>query len=182
MFLSANNRRPALPMKLTVVLPFIAVGACLLGCSPGGVSVTGTECSGDLGSFLVQCITNRGGRASPSGLPAVRARWTHQFRSNQDIILVPGDCYSQVQSFLRQAYGDPDSGKVSGQHRWYGPKQIGVALNLTEDSKKQTIICILGQYGSVASPPNPSGGANGWQPVSSGTNSTSAAAATHRSP
>jgi hypothetical protein len=115
-----------------------------------------------------------------NNLPALPAQWTYQFRANEDIILVPGNRYSQVRSFLRQAYGDTT--KVSGQTRWYEPKQIGVALNLTEDAKKQTVICILGQFGSVASPPNPQGGANGWQPVGSDKNSMSAVAATRRSP
>lgn len=174
-------------MRLPLLIPVIA--ACLSGCSPSGLSITGTQCSGDLGSFLAQCVTNRGGRVTSSGLPFLHANWTHQFRPNEDIILVPGSHFAEVQSFLQQAYGTPDPKAESSpvapmggsQSGTYGPKQIGVALNFTGDAK-QTIICILGRYGSVASPPNPQGGANGWQPVSSDTNSMSATAATRRSP
>jgi hypothetical protein len=169
-------------MKLSMAVPALAA-AGLLGCSPGGLSLTGTPCSGDLGSFVAQCITNRGGRPVSTNLPAIPVQWTYQFRPVEDIVLVAGDHFSEVRSFLKNAYGEPDSSAASspfhpmglGQSGWYGPKQIGVTLNLTGDAR-QTVICILGQYGSPASPPNPQGGANGWQPLNSGTNQTSAAA------
>jgi hypothetical protein len=175
-------------MKFSVTISLIVV-TCLLGCSPGGLSVVGTRCSGDLSSFLAQCITNRGGQPTSTNIPPIQCQWTYQFRPNEDIVLIQSNRFSELRSFLRQAYGDPDpsagSSAVapmgSGQSGTYGPKQIGVALNFTGDAK-QTVICILGRYGSVVSPPNPQGGANGWQPVSSDTNATSAAAATRRSP
>jgi len=175
-------------MKLTVTILLI-VGACLFGCSPGGLSITGTRCSGDLSTFLAQCITNRGGQLISTNVPSIQAQWTYQFRPNEDIILIQSNRFSEVRSVLRQAYGDPDASAGSsavapmgsGQSGWYGPKQIGVGLNFTGDAK-QTVICVFGRYGSVASPPTPQGGANGWQPVSSDTNSTSAAAATRRLP
>jgi len=175
-------------MKLPVTI-FLIVGACLFGCSPGGLSITGTTCSGDLSSFLAQCITNRGGQPLSTNVPPIRGQWTYQFRPNEDIVLIQSNRFSEVRSVLRQAYGDPDpsagSSTVapmgSGQSGWYGPKQIGIALNFTGDPK-QTVICILGRYGSVASPPNPQGGANGWQPLNPETNDASGAAATRRSP
>jgi hypothetical protein len=91
-----------LRMRLLLFIPLVTL-VCLFGCSPGGLSVTGTKCSGDLGSFLLQCITNREGRASTTGLAAIQTEWTHQFRPNEDIILVPGDHFSELQSSLRQA-------------------------------------------------------------------------------
>ncbi len=165
-------------LPLSILIP---AAAWLSGCSPGGLSVTGTKCSGDLGFFLAQCITNRLGNAA--ALPAIQTEWTHQFRPIEDIILVPGNHFSEIQSCLRQAYGDPDPSLGSspvhamagGQSGTYGTKQIGVVLNFSGDAK-QTIICILGRYGHVPPPPNPQGGASGWQPVSSDTNSTSSSA------
>jgi hypothetical protein len=175
-------------MKLAIAISLF-VGASLLGCSPGGLSVTGTKCSGDLGSFLAQCITNRGGQNFSINSPLFRAQWTYQFRPNEDIVLIQTNCFSEIRSLLRKAYGDPNfsagssavSPMGSGQSGTYGPKQIGVALNFTGDAK-ETVICILGQYGSAASPPNPQGGAKGWQPFSSDTNLTPVAAVLPRSP
>ncbi len=173
-------------LKVTVLL---MVGACTFGCSPGGLSITGTKCSGDLSAFLAQCITNRGGRPISTNFLSVPAWWTYQFRTNEDIVLIQSNCFSEVRSVLRQAYGDPDpnagSSAVapmgSGLSGSYGPKQTGVALNFTGDAK-QTVICIFGRYGSVVSPPNPQGGANGWQPVSSEISSKSATAVSPGSP
>lgn len=172
---------------MAAILPIL--GACLFGCSPGGLSMTGTKCSGDLSAFLAQCITNRGGQPISTKVPAIQAQWTYQFRPNEDIVVIQTNCFSEVRSVLRRAYGDPDpkaeSSPVapmgSGQSGTYGPKQVGLVLNFTGDAG-QTIICILGRYGSVAAPPNSQGGANGWQSVSSDTHSSSAGAATRRSP
>src|SRR6478672_2651557 len=138
------------PMKLAATIPLI-VTACLFGCSPGGLSITGTKCSGDLSSFLAQCITNRGGQPMLTNVPSIQAQWTYQFRPNEDIILIQSNRFSEVRSVLRHAYGDPDSSAGSsavapmgnGQSGWYGPKQTGVGLNFTGDAK-QTIICVFG--------------------------------------
>lgn len=175
-------------MKLPVTILLVVV-AFLFGCSPGGLSITGTKCSGDLSSFLAQCITNRGGQPILTNMPPLQCQWTYQFRPNEDIILIQSNRFSEVRSALRQAYGDPDprvgsfavKSMGNGQSGWYGLKQIGVALNFVGDAQ-QTIICILGQYGSVVSPPQPLGGLNGWQLVSPGTNDTPATLTSRGSP
>jgi hypothetical protein len=167
-------------VRLWVAITVFAA-ACVLGCSPGGVSIAGTRCVGDLGSFVVQCITNRGGLTISTNLSPVKVQWTYQFRPNEDIVVVAGDHFSEVRSFLRQACGEPDPNSGSANSVWYRPKEIGVGLNLT-GAANQTVICILGRYGDVASPPNALAGANGWQPSSSDTNSMPAAPDIRRSP
>jgi hypothetical protein len=167
---------------LSNVSVFVGVVPCLIGsllillvslsgCSRGDVSISGTQCSGNLSCFLNQCVTDRGGQTSSVGLPTFQAYWTYQFRPNEDIILVTNQGFLGVQSLLRQAYGEPDasSGSYSAfaypmesrQSVSYPPNQIGVALYVAGNSK-QTIICIDGRYGSIASPPKPVPGVNGW--------------------
>jgi len=122
------------------------------GCSKGGnLTLSGTKASGDLAPLILQCATNRGGRLPTITPPSIQAEWTHQSRPMQDIILVPGDRFSEVLAFLRQAYGEPDpklgSSALrpvgSGQSVTYSPQQTGVVLNLTGDSK-QTIVSLMG--------------------------------------
>jgi len=174
-------------VKLSAITILLATGLCLPGCSPSGAFV-GAAGSGDLALFVTQCVTNRGGRTSSSDLSAVQAQWTHQTRLNEDIILVTGDRFSEIETFLKQAYGAPDlAPRGSYQSRTYSPQQIGVTLNLSGNSKR-TFIFILGlpifQKPPIlmALPPNPQDGANGRQPFTSETNRTSAAAASRRSP
>ncbi len=128
------------------------MAAFLAGCSKSGnLTLSGTKGSGDLVPLVLQCTTNRGGRLPSITPPRIQAEWTHQSRPMQDIILIPGDHFSEVQAFLRQAYGEPDPKLGSppvravgnGQSVTYSPQQIGVVLNLTGDSK-QTIVSLMG--------------------------------------
>jgi hypothetical protein len=174
-------------VKLSATTILIVTGLCLPGCSPSGAFV-GAAGSGDLALFVTQCVTNRGGRASSGGLIAVQAHWTHQARLNEDIILITGDHFSEIETFLSQAYGAADFARGgSCQLRTYSPQQMGVTLNLSGNAKR-TFISILGspifQKPPIlmALPQNIQGGANGRQPFTSETNRTSPAAASRRSP
>jgi hypothetical protein len=65
---------------------------------------------------------------------------------------VDGDRFSEVQKFLEQAYGTPDTGLGSsavapmggGRVLTYSPQQVGVVLNLTTTSL-QTIVSVMGR-------------------------------------
>jgi hypothetical protein len=105
--------------------------------------------SGDLAQLVKQITTNRGGRVTTNALPAVKMSWLRQSRLNQDIIIVDGDHFTEVQRFLEQAYGNPDASfsslaHVNGCSITYTPAQIGVVLNLT-GGLGMTIVSIIGK-------------------------------------
>ena len=132
---------------------FSFLTALLGGCSKqSGLSLSGASGSGDLVPVVMQCAVSRGGHATANALPVVLASWTHQSRELQDIVLVSGDHFAEIQKVLEQAYGAPDS-KLgssavapvgSGRALTYSPQQCGVVLNLTADSR-QTIVSVMGR-------------------------------------
>jgi hypothetical protein len=124
----------------------------LAGCSrQNELALSGANGSGDLAPFVFQCATSRGGHAATNALPTIQANWTHQSRQLQDVILVQGDYFTEMQALLKQAYGEPDPKLGSqavaslggGQSLTYSPQQSGVVLTLT-GSSKQTIVSIMG--------------------------------------
>jgi len=111
--------------------------------------------SGDFASVMTQHSTNRGGRAITNTLPVIQASWIYGLRTNEDIFILEGDHFVEVQNLLEHAYGKPDgaihSFAPSGGNCCsinYTPAQIGVFLNLTraEDFlEDRTIISIYGK-------------------------------------
>jgi hypothetical protein len=105
--------------------------------------------SGDLAQLVTQITTNRGGRVTTNALPAVKMSWLRQSRLNQDIIIVDGDHFTEVEMLLDQAYGKPDAtfsslAHVNGCSVTYTPAQIGVVLNLT-GGLGMTIVSVIGK-------------------------------------
>jgi hypothetical protein len=124
----------------------------LIGCSKRGTPYPTSQGSGDLAAFVVQCVTNRGGRVLTNPLSPLEAKWTLEKHPTMDIIGVPGDRFAGVQTFLRQAFGEPDAGRGSQPvipmgprlEGIYSPNQIGVGLLFTGDSN-QTYVQIVGR-------------------------------------
>jgi len=139
-------------MKSIFLFSFLAV--LIVGCSKqgGGLILAGANGSGDLVPLVMQCATNRGAYPATNTLPAILADWTHQSRDIQDIILVSGDHFTEVQKVLEQLYGAPNptlgSSAVApvgiGKALTYSPKQCGVVLNLT-GYQAQTIVSVMGR-------------------------------------
>jgi hypothetical protein len=106
--------------------------------------------SGDISRLVTQCATNRGGYVTTNAAPIIQASWICQPRTNQDIIVVDGDRFTELQTFLEQAYGKPDAGIKSsapignGRSLAYSPGQTGAVLILTGDST-QTIVSVIGK-------------------------------------
>jgi len=132
---------------------FSLLAALLGGCSKqSGLSVSGTKGTGDVVPLAMQCVASRGGHPSTNTLPVVQANWTQQSREIQDIILVDGDHFAEIQKVLEQAFGAPDTKLGSstvapvgaGRSLTYSPQQIGVVLNLTADSR-QTVVSVMGK-------------------------------------
>jgi len=114
-------------------------------------TISGTAGSGDLALLLTDCVTNRGGRAMATNLPAAASlAWVLYSRETHDVIVVAGEHFAEVQKLLEQSYGAADgtihSGSPIGNARsiTYGRRQIGVMLNLTADWK-ETIISVVGK-------------------------------------
>src|SRR5436309_544256 len=125
-------------MKQILMVSFLA--ALLGGCSKqSGLSLSGVSGSGDLVPVVMQCAASRGGHTTTNALPVVQASWTQQSREIQDVFLVSGDHFEELQKVLEQAYGAPDTKLGSstvapvgnGRALTYSPQQCGVVLNLT---------------------------------------------------
>jgi hypothetical protein len=106
--------------------------------------------SGDISQLVTQCATNRGGYMTTNTLPVIQASWIRQSRTNQDIIVVDGDRFTELQTLLEQVYGKPNVGInssapiVNDRSLTYSPGQTGVVLNLSGDST-ETIVSVMGK-------------------------------------
>jgi hypothetical protein len=113
-------------------------------------SLPGIKASGDLARSVIQCATSRGAQVTTNTLPVIQVSWVRQSPGFQDIIVVDGDYFTELQKLLEQTYGPPDTTIRSsvpvgnGRSVIYTPQQIGVVLNLTADSK-QTIVSVIGR-------------------------------------
>jgi len=108
--------------------------------------------SGDFAPMVLQFVANRGGRATTNAPPTIEASWIRGSRTNEDIFVVAGDHFAEVQNLLEQAYGKPDAAIPSstpagghGRSINYSPPQIGVLLNLTVTWDDKTIVSIIGK-------------------------------------
>jgi hypothetical protein len=107
--------------------------------------------SGDFAPVVTQCLTNHGGRATTNALPLVQASWICGSRTNEDIFILEGDRFVEIQNLLEQACGKPDgtihSSAPAGGNCCsinYTPAQVGVFLNLTRALDDATIVSIIG--------------------------------------
>jgi hypothetical protein len=139
-------------MKSATLICSLLAAACMFGCSKQGTPYPTTQGSGDLAAFVLQCVTNRGGHVLTNPVSSLEAKWTMQKHPSMEIIEVPGDRFVEVQTFLRQAFGEPDAGRGSQPvipmgprlQGIYSPDQIGVGLLFTSDSN-QTYVQIVGR-------------------------------------
>src|SRR5262249_1542945 len=97
------------------------------------------------------------GRTTTNTLPVIQASWTYQWREAQDIYLLDGDHFAEVQKVLEQVYGKPDAALGSqaevplgtGRALTYSPQQCGVVLNITAINpgfeSAQTFVTVMGR-------------------------------------
>jgi hypothetical protein len=110
----------------------------------------GTKGSGDLARLVAQCVTNRGGQVTATVQAAMPVGWVLHSREIQDLIVVDGDHFTEVQRLLEHTCGAPDSTLHSaapvgnGRSLTYTPQQLGVLLNVTGDSR-QTVVSVIGR-------------------------------------
>jgi hypothetical protein len=106
--------------------------------------------SGNFAPVVTQCLTNRSGRTTTNALPVVQASWICGSRTNEDIFILEGDYFVQIQNLLEQAYGKPgraihSSASAGGKccSINYTPAQVGVFLNLTRALDDRTIVSVI---------------------------------------
>jgi hypothetical protein len=124
--------------KWLFMVSFLA--ALLVGCSKqSGFTLPGPKSSGNLVPFVMRCATARGAYATTNLLPVINVEWMYMWKENVDTIVMAGDHFSEIQKFLEQAYGVPDTHLGSSaaapirasRFLGYSPQQIGVRLGLT---------------------------------------------------
>jgi hypothetical protein len=107
--------------------------------------------SGDFAPVMMRCLMNRGGHATTNALPVFQTTWICGSKTNEDIFILDGDHFAQIQNLLQQACGKPDGsirssadagGNCSSTN--YAPAQIGVFLNLSRTWDDSTIVSIIG--------------------------------------
>ena len=104
---------------------------------------------GDLSRLVTQCVTNRGGHVMAAAPRHAPLSWVLHSRETEDVIILQGDHFTEVQKILEQTCGAPDTSLQSsapvgnGRSITYNPKQLGVALNLTGDSRL-TVVAVFG--------------------------------------
>jgi hypothetical protein len=106
--------------------------------------------SGDFASVVTRCLTNRGGHSTTNALPVFKTNWICGSRTNEDIFILDGDHFVEIQNLLERAYGKPDGAIHSSAPAGgnccsinYAPAQIGVFLNLTRALNDNTIVSII---------------------------------------
>ncbi len=97
-----------------------------------------TTNAGDFTPFLLDQVTKRGGHPKTNGLSTIQADWRYISPNGlQTLIFVSGDRFSEIQSLLSHAFGEPDATRgsvpvrpVDSESRMgaYSATQIGVSI------------------------------------------------------
>jgi hypothetical protein len=116
------------------------------------LTIPGVKGSGDFASVVTKCATNRGGRAITNAIPVFQASWICGSLTNEDIFILEGDHFAEIQNVLEQAYGKSEGSIRSSEEAGgdccttnYAPARIGVFLNLTRTWDDTTIVSIIGK-------------------------------------
>ncbi len=143
--------------NLSAALTLLLLVSLLTGCSKSeravaqGSYVTNT---GDFGPFLLEQVVRRGARPKTNGLTPIPAEWRHiSPGGSQTLIFVSGDRFSEIQSLLNAAFGEPDPAQgstpvkaIDSESRmgWYSAEQIGVSVQFVGWTNR-THLNILGR-------------------------------------
>ena len=139
------------------------LGACLLlvltGCSGSADPLAGYEHGkGDLRDFIVRAAPQLGVHLlQTSSLPVIPGRLHHQAGRDELAVVMEGDCFPHVHSFLTNAVGpaqgNSTADKTTGvQETYYGTNLTATVCcrsGITDGGKKYTSLVIVG-YGAAA--------------------------------
>jgi hypothetical protein len=101
--------------------------------------------TGDFGAFFAREIAHFGGRAAGTTVPVLRGTWYSESDDNGFAVQLYDIPFSQVQSFLQQAYGQPIAIYTNATpNAWSGLYGIphGVAVQVFSDTNGIGFICM----------------------------------------
>ena len=148
-----------LGFALSIFIASLLAG--LVGCSRGNGTDRGYDSkSGDLGAFILRMAPKYGVRIlTTNGLPAIQAKWRFKADSNEFSLVLAGDYFPQLHTFLMKAVGPSfgplttnSPGELPGTTAYYGTN-FGVTISCgcgkDDDRKQQTGFAIL-NYGAAS--------------------------------
>ena len=115
--------------------------------------------SGDLGAFILRIAPQYGVRVlTTNGLPVIPAKWHFKAGSNEFNLVIEGDYFPQLHTFLSRAVGPPLAspitnrpGDVPGMTAYYGTNlgvTVSCGLGNDDDGKQHTGFAIV-NYGAA---------------------------------
>jgi hypothetical protein len=112
-------------------LPFALTFAAIIFC--GCASDHFTAGRGDAGQFILQQALVCGAHpAATNGLPSIDGQWRYEVDKDGAVVQLPHEQFSEVQLFLRQAFGSPEQEPVDrsdgGKMDWYQARKIGIGI------------------------------------------------------
>jgi len=111
------------------------------------VATSGCSRRNDLGGFLIQQVSEYGGRTNANAqLPKLDARWTVKRDKNGFQASVTDTSFSSVDTFMRQAFGTPKlsgfSTNIGQPYGTWAAVDIGVAIQLIGQPDGADIVCV----------------------------------------
>jgi hypothetical protein len=131
---------------MRILTPLIAICLVLLCCCARD-EMRFTRGTGDAGQFMLQQALARGARpVATNNLPVVGGHWRYSEDQYGMVLQLPSKQFSEVQSFLRQAFGppaqEPTETTEGGKLGWYAGKTIGVGVQFGYDRKHTQVIIL----------------------------------------
>src|SRR5439155_1553385 len=147
-----------LRLALSILIASLLAG--LVGCSRGDDNHRGYDSkSGDLGAFILRMAPQYGVcLLTTNGLPAIPAKWRFKADSNEFSLVLAGDYFPQLHTFLTRAVGPAlgspttnSPGELPGITAYYGTNSgvtIGCGSGKDDDGKQHTGFAIV-NYGAA---------------------------------
>jgi hypothetical protein len=134
-------------------LPFALIFAAIIFC--GCASDHFKAGRGDAGQFILkQALICGAHPATTNGLSAIDGQWRYSVDKDGAVIQLPREQFSEVQLFLRQAFGSPEQEPVDrsdgGKMDWYQARKIGIGIIYYSDPTN-TIVAIVRPQTSMPS-------------------------------
>lgn len=136
------------PILLCLLMGIFVLGGCTTETTNRVRNFkTGT---GDPGQFILREVIANGHRpANPKEVPAITGPWSYARDEQGVVVLMPRDCYRQVEAFLRTAFGQPrfgpmettDGGRLGG----YRFEPHSGALHFGHDTQKTQVVILKRQ-------------------------------------
>src|SRR5207249_10847448 len=126
--------------------------AALVGCSDGADTHKGYNSeSGDLGAFILRMAPKYGVRImTTNGLPAIQAKWRFKADSNEFSLVLAGDYFPQLHTFLTSAVGPSlgspttnSPGELPGITAYYGTNSGRSEEHTSELQSRFDLVCRL---------------------------------------